>query len=199
MKDYSKCLDKISLREKERQLDFEHLLETEISICPDPTLLLERKDYEKFEEDIDLPSKYILLYGFHDDEYVKKVEKVLSTFDSDEYEIIDLSIDKIFIKDHKVLNLVVTPGQFLTCFKNASYVITNSFHGTVFSIIYEKKFITILKSNTGGRMKELLSVLNLERRIFDSSRLLEDVDYEQVRIKLKDYRLIGSRYLESVL
>ena len=95
---------------------------------------------------------------------------------------------------------MVTPGEFLSYIKKGKYVVTNSFHGTVFSIIYNKEFYTLPKSGTSSRMVELLNRLGIERRILDNDKKDDaELDYTVVNHNLKEYALLGIDYLNSAL
>lgn len=78
------------------------------------------------------------------------------------------------------------PCEWLGVFKNASYIVTDSFHGTIFAIKNRKQFITIVKDPTDVRMTELLRQYGLLDRIVHSSKevcselLLNPIDYDSV-------------------
>ena len=57
------------------------------------------------------------------------------------------------------------PDEFLSYIKNARYVITNSFHGTAFSIIYHKQFVVVPHSKTGNRVTDLLERVGLNSQV----------------------------------
>ena len=86
------------------------------------------------------------------------------------------------------------PIEFINLINNAEYVITTSFHATAFSIILEKKFITVPNEKTGSRMINLLNKLNLEDRIIKSieeakkNNWNKDINYEQVKNILEKER-----------
>lgn len=66
----------------------------------------------------------------------------------------------------------IGPLEFLSVIKNAEYVVTDSFHGTCFSIIYKKKFQTVLQStkssdNKNSRIVDLLKTLNMNECLND--------------------------------
>ena len=70
--------------------------------------------------------------------------------------------------------------------KNADYVLTNSFHGTAFSVIFEKQFMVIPHSNTGNRVTELLDRINLSTRhkkltVDAVKEMTNPIDYTKVR------------------
>lgn len=58
------------------------------------------------------------------------------------------------------------PGDFLSLIYNAEYIISNSFHATMFSLIYNKQFIAILPKENGNRISEILELTNLENHIY---------------------------------
>ena len=67
--------------------------------------------------------------------------------------------------------------------KNSEYVITNSFHGTVFSIIFGKPFISIIHSSTGARIIDLLESLGLDSHLLYDA---EDFDFSMFFTKNKE-------------
>lgn len=76
-------------------------------------------------------------------------------------------------------------GQIITLFKNASYVVTSSFHGTAFSIIFRKQFVSICRKGrlTNSRIEDLLKLLHLENSLL----------YEKVE-KNADFKIIPVTY-----
>jgi hypothetical protein len=78
------------------------------------------------------------------------------------------------------------PLEFINEIRNASYVITTSFHGLMFSIIFHKKFLTVekpaSKSKTASRIDDFLSLANLSDRKFsgDMNAIDNEIDYRAV-------------------
>ena len=76
-----------------------------------------------------------------------------------------------------------TPGEFIGLIEGAEYVVTNSFHGTVFSIIFGKPFISMIHSSTGARTIDLLESLGLESHLlYDAA----DFDFSMFFTKNKE-------------
>ena len=78
-----------------------------------------------------------------------------------------------------------TQYDFIKYFMNAEYVLTDSFHATIFSIIFDKKFIDILPLNkTGTRIESILNLFEIDNRIllnFDDMTLIDnEIDYKNV-------------------
>lgn len=164
----------------------------------DPTLWLTREEWDCLEEHIALPKKYILVYQLHNngemDEYVKKIEKV--------YKMPCLRIDLYYHYIVKAGKHVIcpTPGEVISIIKNSDYIISDSFHMTVFSILYNKKFISIYSSNSfNNRIENILKWLNLENRHLDNftdySLVNNEIDYGAVNQQLQERREYFHRWL----
>ena len=92
------------------------------------------------------------------------------------------------------------PEEFLSYIKNAECIITNSFHATVFSILYEKKFCTYKTKHSFPRMLDLLENLGLGSRIFDKDFQMErNIDYKNAKVKLNSIRKESIDYLENAI
>lgn len=98
---------------------------------------------------------------------------------------------------------------FLEAIKNAKYVITDSFHGTVFSIMFRKQFVVIPRNNAEeikqvSRIESLLDILGIKRRFWHGKTMPEniiheDIDYDQVFSNLEKYRMQSREYLQNAL
>lgn len=103
-----------------------------------------------------------------------------------------------------------SPFEILAYFKNAEEVITDTFHGSIFSIINHKRFSTVVRKSNGNeygneeKLSDLLSSLNLKERIVTSIEDVENVNsiginYDDVDKLIKSYRKQTKEYLESNL
>lgn len=95
----------------------------------------------------------------------------------------------------------LSPSEFLGFIKNATCVITNSFHATSFSLIMHKDFYTTLRPSNNDRAKTLLKVAGLSERQVDASKKLvfSKVNYDGVDEKLSEYRNKSLEYLKNNL
>jgi hypothetical protein len=177
-----KCLSKfnsISVREKSgveivKSLGFEN-----VKWMPDPTFLLNKEDYLNIEtpETID-EQGFIYSYILEEqDEVAKKVLTLVS--DKNNKNIYNVFMGTI-MKDKNYKNIIPSPEQWLHYINNADFIVTNSFHSTVFALIFHRPFITI---PLGGRAYErneriisLLDSLGLCQRLlweYDEDAILE--------------------------
>ena len=103
--------------------------------------------------------------------------------------------------------LYASPNDFLSYIRKATYVVTDSFHGTVFSILYEKQFLACLdsrKNNKNTRIVELLGMVGLEKCLIDSSEKIVDAiennnDYVEVKKKIDVDQKESIRYLKEAI
>lgn len=93
--------------------------------------------------------------------------------------------------------------QWLSAIFNSDLVITNSFHGVVFSVLFHRPFVAILIDGSGmnDRIVTLLNKLGLQERIFngDTSIIDKEINWNDIDIKLADYRHEGYEYIMQVL
>ena len=171
----------------------------------DPTLLLDRIDYEHIIEESDSTHKingslmcYVLDYTNEKRQYISECAKVLDMIPfetNSKYEVKGASLEEI-----------VQPPveQWLRSFRDSSYVITDSFHACVFSILFHKQFIVIGNQSRGlARFHSLLSLFGLEDRMvtenLDVSLCDRPIDWDRVDTKLKKLREYSKCFLEKAL
>lgn len=157
----------------------------ENKVVLDPVFLLEKIEWEKMV--VNVPKrdyKYILYYQlvFSQEglELAKKLQAKLNC------ELIILTGTVIPLNFTKNTKQTASPIEFLSLIKDAEYVITTSFHGTAFSIVFEKQFYSINLEKISGRVQTLLSQMDISDRCVKSI-----LDFEQ--IKLIDYQSINQK------
>ena len=187
-KQYLASLSHISVREEKLAQSLRELTGREIDTVIDPTLLLEREDYEPLLYEKPLKQgDYVFAYFVVENEMVsrcaKKAAELLGC------ELIELHYKKTPTICGETMIFDAGPSEFLTYIRDAKMVVTNSFHGTVFSILFQKKFYSVYKEN--GRIDNLLGFLKLqERHITEESQIQaeKEIDYGQSEKGLQEYR-----------
>ena len=178
----------ISVREDKGKEIIKKLINKEVEVLVDPTLLLNTKEYDKIAKKpkcLKNNNKYILVYflGNMPKETKEKIEKFAC---EKNYEIID-------IHDVNSKYYVMGPSEFIYLEKNATLICTDSYHAVIFSILYNKPFIVFnrIEENTEGMETRIDSLLNrfnlLDRRYngkIDNSVL--NVNYSNVDKILKE-------------
>ena len=183
LKMYLDSFEHISVREQKDQNILQDILQKPVFQTIDPTLLLSSDDYANFESPICEKSPYILVYLLERNPVFEDVlNKVMK--ETGVKLVIDLSAASYFTCDG-LERRTVGPDGFLSYVKNASFVLTNSFHGTAFSIIYHKQFFTMPHSKRASRMVDLLEKLDLQTRIIEenSNYNFATIDFDLVEQK----------------
>lgn len=207
-KRYLDDFDALSIRENNGKKWIKDLTGKEVEVLLDPTLLLERKDYDLIlDQEYKVPEKYIFFYcpDFNKDicRFVKQVAEKYQlpviTWSSKKYYIHRIQRYGFLLAEYE------SPAVYLTLIKNASLVFTTSFHGTIFSSIYQKKFFTIRNGDMfleDDRVATLLNSLGLEDRFIDYSYdpnfdYLQEVDYKAYSKNLKALQKKATKYIEE--
>lgn len=174
----------------------------------DPTLMIDKKDYQPILDD-------------WKDESHKKKKYIAHMLLDDTVELRDESnnigkylkseINYIKGKDRKFLGKTITfynkVSQWLTYVKDAELVITDSFHCTVFSLIFNKKFVVVANPTRGtARLENLLGIVGLKDRFFTNIKdvlksgiLDKNIDYVEVEKKLNVHREYSMNFLKKAL
>lgn len=184
-----KNVDHISVREESAKKIIEKIdSNIKVSVDLDPTLLLSEQKWSDLAKEYHNDKPYIFVYSLsgYPETYLT-AQKVASYLGA---EIIEVTIknQKPFLHvKHKLLK-TVSPEDFLGMIKNSEAVVTDSFHGTVFSLIFHKPMYVIPNKTKGSRMVELLKSVNLESRIVKSENNKLDfhkIDFEEVDKRLR--------------
>lgn len=169
-----KKLENISVRDENSKNIISKLLNIEAPIVVDPTLLYDLKKEEK-----KCPYKnFILVYATNFDNHI--IEKIKKTAKELNKEIISISYNNAWC-DKNIIS--IDAFEMLAYFNNADYVLTNTFHGTIFSILYNKKFLSIPHIGKVNKIKNLLCQFELESRLADNAdieKLIAEIDYNDV-------------------
>lgn len=192
--------DAIAVREKE----LAEFISSSSTINPlvtlDPTLLLDEKEYYKLEDTRIQQDKYILIYQLARYKKSREVAKQLAK--EKNLKIVEIVNNPYTIKKNKLMLFNAAPSEFINLVKNAEYVITNSFHGTIFSIIFKKNFYTIASRTRNSRITNLLSTFELNDRLLaeDSKDFTRDIiNYDKVDSLIKKEREISLSYLKDIV
>lgn len=192
----------ISVRENSGREIVKRLTGREVPVVLDPTLLLSGSDWESIAQEI--PRKgYILVYNVLRSDgtlaYARKLSK-------------EKGLPVVYLNDKWFENrdfehaVSASPEEFLGYFKQADYIVTSSFHGTVFSIIFRRPFVSDVnivmedKLKKNERAGQLLSALGLTERILSGETQIDDrIDWGAVEKTLDGLRWESFEYLNTIV
>lgn len=178
-----KRFDYLSTREKRGTELLKNIFGCDSRYFIDPTLMIDPSYYKKIADSISWKEQgYILAYILDlTKEKKETVEKVAKRLRKKVIYITNMY--KIYTKEkNEGLNYSRENNsieEFLAKFKNSDYVITDSFHGICFSIIFEKTFFAAKNKARGESRYEVFNDLNLNNRLFDSFSDIETANFEE--------------------
>ena len=174
----------------------------------DPTLLINKSNYDKILNPIKKNEEYIATYilsimDYDHDKILKYISFKLNK------KIINLRNPSSCVRLSYADNVIVEPGRFLSYIKESSFVVCSSFHAVVFSLIYHKPFVVLIpqtQEKTGGNMRinSLLQPLGISHRcisVFDETKIdvliNECVDWKYIDCKLKESAVLSIDFLKT--
>lgn len=163
----------------------------------DPVFIL---DYDKYLPDIKIKKPYILVYAYNNRISDLKEIEAIKRF-AKKYNLDILTVGMYQVWNDK--NIVADAFELLQYVKQAEYIITDTFHGTVFSIKYAKQFGTLIRKSNANKLGGLLDIFNLRSRSIVDISELEKVlctkyDKEEVSDCLKEKSIQSLSYLENI-
>lgn len=182
---YLREFDYISVREKKARDQVMQLTDQPVDLVADPTFLLKREDFDKIRKKPKTSGKYIYVHNVH----LQRVDESLNSVAEEMSKRLGLPIihnwsQKVY--SNEAGHFTGGIEEFVGMVSEAEYVITNSFHCTVFAIIYNRNFITVPHFKNPDRMRNLLDDLGILEHLIDSgSKIPKDlsklvIDYEEV-------------------
>ena len=170
---YLKRINSISVREDSGAKIVNDLINKNATVVLDPTLLIEKKEWDLIKSDKLIEKKYIFCYFIGTSKNSRNIAKQFASENGLEIVVLP-HIDEYVEEDEKYGTIFpknIGPSEFISLINNAEYIFTDSFHATVFSIIYNKKFFvferfqTNDKKSTNTRIYSLLNKVNAVERI----------------------------------
>lgn len=146
----------------------------------DPVFLLEKREWQKIEKapnQKDYVFVYMTEYNKELVEYVKELSRKKNLL------ILQVRGGGHIDGKNVTVDCVAGPAEFLGYMRRANYVVTNSFHGVAFSIIFQKKFVVFQHSSVGERIDHILKIHNLEHRVYRKDKEIAidgDIDWDKV-------------------
>lgn len=215
-KNFLSRINHLSTREESGKKIINGICDKECSVVCDPTLLLTRDDWTTLiDKKRFVDEKYIFCYFLGKaKEHRKFVERLKSLTG---YKIVSINHCDEYVKySEKFADIKpydVGPAEWLNLIKNAEYVCTDSFHGTVFSLIFNKTFFSFRrftkksKFSTNSRLDTLLDVAGLNGRIFSGlesfdeikTSIGQEINFNIVNTNLEAYRKQSKEWLLNSL
>lgn len=195
-----KKFDAVSVREQDG-VEYVKSKGLDCTLALDPTVLLDKEDYEQICAERKIKEKYVLMFGWNTNSDLVAAAKIVS-------KKLGLPVYNIVPPPRKMFcgiprKLDVGPCEFLSMIKHAEFVVTNSFHGTAFSTTFEKPYVSIVSGKADTRMHSLLAQLGLSDHLVTKDNIDVDkmlaTDFTPVLDKKKALRQTSFDYLKNAL
>ena len=202
-RDGLKHFDRVSVREKSNLEFVQNLTDKKVYECCDPAFLVPADYYDEMIGIANISEdgqKYIYVYILEINQeivdYANKLakEKGLKVCYYSKYHNDYIENSENCISDG--------PAEFLYRLKNAEYILTNSFHCVVFSLLFEKKFLSFTRSQISIKSSDLLEKFGLIERINtkdDKINIDKDIDFCGVKKTIESMREDSMKYLKESL
>lgn len=194
-------MDVISVREYDLLKYIKTNTNFNVTQVLDPSLLLQKEDYEMILKKPGGVEPYLLIYSLDRDIRMLKLAHKIAKERG--LQVIEIAISKTPFCGHKQI-FSADPAEFLGWIEQASFVVTNSFHGTAFSIVFRKKFLVIKHKTRGARMESLLDKLKLRDRLVENPNdfkytNIPDIVYQNVDDILCELRTTSLDFIRNAL
>lgn len=197
--EYLSCREYANAKLLSRALDkpVQHVL--------DPTLLVKVEEWQKIEKEVSMPDKYILCYILGTKQCISDYAEMLGNAKGMPVYYM-VTRPEYFGKKNRLID--ISPSEFLYLLRKASYVVTDSFHGTMFSINFNRNFYSFAKRATSDatgldndRIMDFLNLVGLENRFINDgeTRLESDIDFVPVNDYLTKTRVESIKYLTKII
>lgn len=169
----------ISIREQQGKEIIKKMINKDVPVVCDPTLLIDKEEWSKFAKTRIDEKKYTIVYFLGDSKfywnYIDQLE------DKGHNIIIIPTKHYHYSKKYKVLNKV-SPQEFLGLIKNAEAVCTDSYHGTIFAQIFEVPYLTMQRFKNNDYNEQNSRIINLLKDTGNIERLVDDYNKDKIKL-----------------
>ena len=204
LKKYFSAFEAISVRDRNSLAVVEKLMGEKPEVNLDPVLMY---DYMPTIKDQQIRKDYIVVYAYRSRITPEEAEEIKAFARRENKRLISVSGEMDFCDEHISLN----PFENLNLFRHADYVITDTFHGTIFSIINRRRFVTLIRESKGNsygnqeKLQDLLNRLGLQNRSYSNGkdnladRISAGINYDAVFEIINTERKHTMNYLSENL
>lgn len=200
---YSRLLsdfDKILVRESYGADIVNELTGKKPEVVCDPTLLLTAEEWSKLIKEPRIKGKYILVYQLGINKEIVDFARRLKQKTG--YRIIYIPFPLVGLLKCRC-EITIGPAEWMGLFKNAEYVISDSFHGIVFSLLFNRKFFAKSDGHhKNRRVEELLKLVNMTDRTMNhvtEEQLTEELDFTYANQQIDKFRLSSLQKLKEMI
>jgi len=202
IEEYLKGIDCISVREKSVSKLLNEKLGIGSKVCVDPTILSGKAFFDQIAAKRKVNKNYILVYSYkcHSD-FIQSLIKTVPEYEK--YEIHYIGFAPSGVRDifNKKCHNEISVEEFVSFFKYASYIVTNSYHGLAFSLLFNQKFIVAYEEGKSTRCESLLLQIDASDKLVHQTSEVnwDNFDFEHINERLEILRNDSKQFLINSL
>lgn len=188
----------VSVRDENTRVFFQKLGAAHIVGHLDPVALY---DFEDEIKDFKLNYKYMIVYSYNNRFKDKKEqEEIIKFAEKNKLKIIAVEGYQDWIDKY----VACSPFELLSLFKNASYIVTDTFHGTVIASKYHKKFACYIRESNNNKLRDYVNRVDLAGHVIGNGNALDKVlmqmaDYKKFDDIIESEKLKAERYISEII
>ncbi len=191
IKTYLKKFQAVSVREKQVVNMLQKYTDQKIQHVTDPVFLLNKNQWESIMKPYKMHQKYIFVYLM---EKVTEINQIIWYINKDSnYKVVYCGQGDNINNATKIED--IGPSEFLFLMNNAEVVITNSFHGTAFSILFEKNFFVISHSRYNARIENMVDLIGEKQKIITIGEKRTIITNER---DIKEKQIVAKNKIENM-
>lgn len=198
---YLENLDYISVRESNDVEQLAKYTSNKIHHVCDPVFLLSRDEWNQYLPENTIHEPYILCYFISTGDFAVEVVEKLKKLTGLKVLHVNVNIRDKFNSDYNIRT--ASPFEFINYIKNASFICTNSFHCTAFSVLYKKDFFVVPKHNANSRMDSLMKKTGMSGRFITKERLyklnIDDLKIDYAEHDIQQWIAESKEFLNGAL
>ena len=188
------AFDAISLREESSAVFLKGHYNGKININIDPSMLIDKYEWNSVRHEYKMDKPYILVYAIYKPKWLGR--KLFEIHKKTKLDVVLLSYGGIRPIYRNKTIFDAGPAEFLSLVDNAEMVISSSYHGCVFSAIYEKPFYAVVNPQSPDRITSFLKLFDLESRVLNMDTIINfSVNYSNFQNRLNEERARSKDYL----
>lgn len=203
--EYLKDFAAIAVREQQSAFQLSQWMNQQVDWVLDPTLLYNSDFWREFANGIQAPrKKYLLCYFLGKREWYFKYAQQMAKQLRLKLVLIPSWVE--FVNYKETYRQGVGPKEFVALFRDAEFILTDSYHGSIFAIQFEKKFLHFKRFNDQDsncqniRIYSLFTALGLEKLILQQKNFAKndiiDIHYQSINDRLSYYRKQSREYIK---
>ena len=174
-----------------------NIVDVPVSKVIDPTLLLKAEDYQKITNKDQKRDKYLLLYARRYNPKMSEYAEKLAQENG--WKVIEISL-RATNKDIHEMRYDAGVEEFLELVKNAEYIVTNSYHGMIFSVQFRRPFVVFSREQCDTKIAELLETMGLsDRLLINGDEKFNSINYDLVHSRIDSFRKESLEFLKMEL